>query len=313
MKAIRISNKVPELVDVPSPEHVPPDHVRVKIVSSSICGSDLHLIDLGFAEGMVLGHEFAGATPDGTHVAVEPMLHCGVCDPCGDGLRGMCTGESALLGVMADGGMTEEIVVPISTLVELPASIDIANASLVEPLAVASHAVRRAALEAGDRILVIGAGPIGLAVAALLAGHGVSCDITARHPHQQAAAEMLGASLDATDGYDVVIDAVGSTDSIKQAVRSLRVRGRLVMVASFWEPVTVDMGILMKEIDFFSSMTYGGIVPNRDFDIAARILASNPTIADALITHRFPLDGATEAFATAADRAAGAIKVVFNL
>ncbi len=313
VKAIRVTNKTPELVDLPRIDNVPPDHVRVDIVSSSICGSDLHLIDLGFAEGRVLGHEFAGRTPDGTAVAVEPMLHCGTCAPCNDGLRGMCSGESALMGVMVDGGMATEIVVPTSALVELPSGIDIANASLVEPLAVATHAVLRSNLKSDERVLVLGAGPIGLATAAVLADREHACDISARHAHQQEAAVRLGASIEVADGYDVVIDAVGSTDSIRQAVRLLRPRGRLVMVASFWEPVSVDMGFLMKEIDLRSSSMYGGIPPQRDFDVAARTLANNPAIVDALITHRFPLDGATEAFETAANRAAGAIKVVFEI
>lgn len=311
-KAIRIVDKTPELVDLPRITDVPADHVRVKIVSSSICGSDLHMIDMGIVEGLVLGHEFAGITPDGTAVAVEPVLSCGACSPCDDGLRLMCP-DHALLGVRVDGGMATEAVVPTSTLVELPSGIDIATASLVEPLAVATHAVRRGELAANERVLVIGAGPIGLATAAVLNGMGFSCDITARHPHQQEAATKLGASLDISDGYDVVIDAAGTTDSIRQAVQLLRTRGRLVMVATFWEAVSVDLGILMKEVDLYSSMGYGGAVPDRDFDAAARTLAANPAIADALITHRFPLDGATEAFATARDRAAGAIKVVFDI
>ena len=312
MKAIRISEKVPEFVDIDPVTDVPPGHVRVKVVSSSICGSDLHLIDMGFAEGQVLGHEFAGLTPDGTAVAVEPVANCGTCDPCGDGLRMMCTG-STLYGVTSNGAMAEEIVVPTSALVELPAGVDIANASLVEPLAVATHAVRRANIQSGERVLVVGAGPIGLATVAVLTGMGIASSCAARHPHQQAAAESLGASLEVDRGYDVVIDAAATTGSIAESIRALRVRGRLVVVGTFWDPVQVDVGILMKEIDLYSSMAYGGTAPDRDFDHAARLLAENPAIASALVTHRFPLEAAAEAFATAADRSSGTIKVVFDV
>lgn len=312
VKAIRVTDSKPTFVEMPRIQEVPTGHVRVSVVSSSICGSDLHMIKMGIVEGLVIGHEFAGRTPDGTAVAVEPMLHCGACGLCDDGLRMLCA-DHALLGVRNDGGMATEVVVPTSMLVELPSGIDIASASLVEPLAVATHAIRRGALSDGERVLVIGAGPIGLATAAVLGGMGIACDITARHSHQQNAASMLGASLDIGDGYDVVIDAVGTTSSFAQAVQLLRPRGRLVMVATFWDPVSVDLGILMKEVDVFSAMGYGGKAPDRDFDSAARTLANNPVIAEALITHRFPLDGATEAFATAADRAGGAIKVVFDI
>ncbi len=311
-KAIRIVDKKPELVTLDRVADVAEGHVRVEVVSSSICGSDLHMIEMGIVEGLILGHEFAGRTPNGTAVAIEPLQHCGACVMCEDGLRGLCP-DHALLGIRLDGGMATEVVVPSSMLVEVPRGVDLKNASLVEPLAVATHAVRRADLASGERVAVIGAGPIGLACTAVLAAVGFDSDSSARHPHQQDAAARLGASLDVSDGYDVVIDAVGSSKSVRQAIRILRPRGRLIMVAAFWEPVSIDMGILMKEVDFFSAMGYGGIAPDRDFDMAARILGENPTIADALVTHRFPLDGATEAFATAADRAAGAIKVVFDV
>lgn len=312
-KAIRIIDGQPQLVDLPRVDDVPADHVRVKVVSSSICGSDFHLIDMGIAEGLVLGHEFAGTTPDGTAVAVEPIKHCGHCASCDDGFRSSCTGDTALLGVSTDGGMATEVVVPATTLVELPGGVDVSVASLVEPLAVATHAVNYGELKGGERVLVLGAGPIGLATAAILAERGVPCDISARHPHQQEAAEMLGATLNVRDGYDVVIDAVGSSGSIGEAVQALRPRGRLVVVGTFWDPVSIDVGIQMKEIRLIPSMTYAGLAPNRDFDTAARALANNPLIAEALITHRFPLDGAADAFEVARDRAAGAIKVVFDV
>ncbi len=312
MKAIRISEKTPELVDIEPVADVPSGQVRVKVVSSSICGSDLHMIEKGFAEGRVLGHEFAGLTPDGTAVAVEPVANCGTCGPCGQGLRVMCTGAT-LFGVAADGAMAEEVVVPTSALVELPDGVDVANASLVEPLAVATHAVRRAAIAPGERVLVVGAGPIGLATVAVLSGMGIQATCAARHPHQQTAAESLGASLEVGDGYDVVIDAAATTGSIRDSVRSLRIRGRVVVVGTFWDPVEIDLGILMKEVDLYSSMAYGGTAPDRDFDHAARLLGENPSIASALVTHRFPLDGAAEAFATANDRSSGTIKVVFDV
>ncbi|NNE73571.1 MAG: alcohol dehydrogenase catalytic domain-containing protein [Acidimicrobiales bacterium] len=310
MRAVRVDDGQPRVVEVDAPQG---DGVLVSVVASSICGSDLHLIDAGFAEGRVLGHEFAGRTPDGTEVAIEPILGCGVCPPCEAGQRPHCDDGPTLMGVFADGGMAEQVMVAASCLVPLPGGIDLATASLVEPLAVAEHALNRAGVAVGHDVLVIGAGPIGLAAAAVLAHRDISTTVSARHDHQRAAADRLGAGAEVADGYDVVIDAVGTTASLEEAVQRTKPQGRIGMVASFWDPVEVSMALCMKEVEIVPAMMYGGVAPQREFDEAARVLAANPEIAPSLITHRFPLDGAGEAFAAARDRAAGAIKVVFDV
>lgn len=310
MKAIRIEGGKPQWVDIPVPEG---PGVRVDVVSASICGSDLHMMKAGMVEGLVLGHEFAGTTPDGTPVAVEPVVSCGECMACSAGDRPFCENGTSIVGVSLQGGMAESVVVPEATLVKLPSGTDLRSASLVEPLAVAVNGVDRARVAAGERVLIIGAGPIGLAVAAILGARGIAVDISARHPHQQASAERLGASLEISDGYDVVMDAVGTTASIAEAVSRLRPRGRIGLVGTPWEPAAVDMGACMKEVEILTAVMYGGNPPNRAFDEAARVLAEGPEIPGALITHRFPLEAASEAFDAAADRAAGAIKVVFEV
>lgn len=155
MKAIKVIDRKPELVDVPEPRG---DDVRVKVVSSSICGSDLHMMEMDFFGDTIIGHEFAGITPDGRAVAIEPLTGCGHCGFCGEGHTIHCEHGFSLMGVLADGGMAEYVEVPAASLVELPSGIDIRNASLIEPLAVAVHGVDRARIREGDRVLVIGAG-----------------------------------------------------------------------------------------------------------------------------------------------------------
>lgn len=316
MKAIRIQDSQPTLVDTPEIE---PDvgDVKVKIASVGICGSDLHMIDVGMAEGRVLGHEIAGHLPDGTAVAIEPFGSCGHCGPCDDGIRHRCVSGVKLFGVMADGGMAEYLTVPEAALVRLPDGIDVADASLVENLAVAVHAMNRARLEAGDRIAIVGAGPIGLAAAAVLTRSGFDVSIGARHEHQSVAADLLGVPVidddqAAADGFDVVFDAVGSTGSLQESVRRVRYGGRIVAVGSFWEPVTLDFGILMQEAELIPAMMYASTPDGREIDRAAAVLAEVPQLGDALITHRFPLDAGPEAFVAARDRSAGAIKVVLE-
>src|SRR5262245_30278458 len=158
MKAVRAHDRSVEVVDVPRPDG---DGVRVKIRAAGICGSDLHLVDTGFSLGHTLGHEMAGITPDGTAVAIEPILPCGKCANCTRGTYNLCDlVPGILIGVSHDGGMAEEIVVPERSLVPLHPAVPVENASLVEPLAVVVHGLRRAGLHGGERVAVIGGGSI---------------------------------------------------------------------------------------------------------------------------------------------------------
>ena len=288
------------------------DGVLVKVASVSICGSDLHMIQRGWAEGAVLGHEFAGTTPDGKAVAVEPVFGCGGCSLCDEGYNALCA-QSTFIGSAVAGGMAEYVEVPESTLVPLPNGLPLGVASLVEPMAVAFHGLNQARVAASDRVLVVGAGAIGLAVAAALKSRGISCDIVARYPAQRAVAAALGANPQPGEGYDVAIDAVGNTSSVADCVQRVKPRGRIGMVGCFWDPTEVPMTFCAKEQEMIASFTYKCRRPGRTFEEAVSALAADPSIADTLVTHRFPLEGADEAFATAADRSSGAIKVVFDI
>lgn len=291
------------------------DDVIVDVISSGICGSDLHLLETGLVEGRVMGHEFAGTTPDGRFVAIEPLRSCGQCAACDHGERNLCLNGYESFGIAIDGGFAEQVSVPADALVALPSGVAVSDACLVEPLAVAVHAVRRSRITASDRVAIIGAGPIGLATVAILNAAGITADIAARYPPQQVAAERLGAvPVDSTDGgaYDVVFDAVGTTNSLTQSVTAVRPQGTVTMVGTFWEPVSMDVSMCLKEVDLVMSMMYGRTATGRDVDAAGAALAAHPEVAEVMITHRFPLDGAEEAFAVAADKSAGAIKVVLE-
>ena len=195
----------------------------------------------------------------------------------------------------------------------LPNGLPLGVASLVEPMAVAFHGLNQARVAASDRVLVVGAGAIGLAVAAALKSRGISCDIVARYPAQRAVAAALGANPEPGEGYDVAIDAVGNSSSVADCVQRVKPRGRIGMVGCFWDPTEVPMTFCAKEQEMIASFTYKCRRPGRTFEEAVSALAADPSIADTLVTHRFPLEGADEAFATAADRSSGAIKVVFDI
>lgn len=309
MRAVRCHDGHPVVVDVDPPVG---EGVRVTVASAGICGSDLHLLDLGLP--LTFGHEVAGTLSDGTPVAVEPLAPCGVCPACTAGDHARCVlGPAIVLGVGLDGGMADEVLVPESALARLPGGVALADASLVEPLAVAVHGVRRGGVGGGRRVAVVGGGTIGQMALVAAQAAGAVVDLEARHDRQREASARLGAG-EVEGLYDVVVEAAGSASALARAVDLARPGGTVVLLGSYWDgDVTMPgLAVTMKEVTLVPSTMYGRVGPSRDIDVAATILGARPDLADAVITHRFPLDAAAEAFAVAADRAAGAIKVVLE-
>ena len=288
------------------------DGVRVRVVSAGVCGSDLHMAAMGFPP-VTLGHEIAGVLDDGTAVAIEPLAGCGECDGCRAGHEQRCREFlQRVYGMARDGGMADEIVVAPRCVIALPKAIQPTDAALIEPLAIAVHGFNRAAIVPDERVLVVGGGSIGLNALAVARHRGGSADLAARHGHQIAAGEALGAGTTPGDDYDVVIDAAGTQSSIEEAIRRLRPGGRVLLLGSWWSPVKLGPELALKEITLFPSSMYGHHHGAREFSEAVDVLAARPDLAATLITHRFSLDDAAEAFRVAGDRAAGAIKVVIH-
>ena len=310
MRAVRNTERGIEVVELPAPER---KGVRVRVRAAGICGTDLELVRLGPLP-FTLGHEVGGLTDDGTPVVVLPLEYCGTCDRCLAGQTAQCRSAMAgMYGLGADGAMADEMVVREDTLVCLPDGLDVRDASLVEPVAVALHAAHRAELREGQSVAVVGAGTIGLLCAAVAGGIGCDVSIAARHPVQQSAAEKIGARVGADGPHDVVFEAAGTESAFSQAVDLCERGGTIVLVATSWRPVTVSfMAAQLAETTLVPAIVYGHHGGARELDTAAEILARHPEIPPALITHRFPLDDAAEAFRVAADRAAGAIKVVLE-
>lgn len=291
------------------------DGVRIRVRSAGICGSDLHLIEAGVVEAaaVTLGHEVAGITDDGTAVAIEPLAPCGTCGPCAGGEYNLCrAGGAMLFGIGRDGGMADEMWVPARTLVPLPAGIDVRDASLVEPLAVVVHSFRRAGVRSGQRVAVIGGGTIGLCAVAVGRALGCEVGLAARHDHQRAAGERLGAS-EVSGEYDVVIEAAGSETALASAVHFAKPSAQVVIPGIYWGPVALPgLAMCLKQVSLCPTTLYGRHAGGRDVDNAAALLAATPALAPTVVTHRFPLDAAVEAFDTAASRSEGAIKVILE-
>ena len=311
MRAVRHTENGIEVLDLPSPDAAD-GRVRVHVRSAGICGSDLHMLSWG-PMPVTLGHEISGHLDDGTPAAVWPLVPCGRCDRCDAGEVTQCRrAVSQSYGIGRDGGMADEMVIEQSCVVPLPDGLDVAHGSLVEPIACSLHALRRAGLRGDERVAVVGAGAIGLAAVGVARAAGCVVDVVARHDAQRAAAARIGAGTEPEGEYDVVVDAAGTDSALEMCFGLLRPGGTVALVASYWEPVTFPQFFSIKEPIVVGSNMHGHDENGRDMDAAARVLADNPEIASAMVTHRFPLDRAADAFTVAADRASGAIKVTLE-
>ena len=310
MRAVRGENGSVCVVDVPPPSG---DGVRVKIRAAGICGSDLHMIEHGATMGFTLGHELAGELSDGRSVAIEPLAPCETCACCRAGDYNLCGSAPQLIfGIMRDGGMSDELLVPPRCLVPLPSGIAVRDASLVEPLAVAVHGFRMIGLRGGQRVAVVGGGSIGLCAVAAARFAGAEVSLEARYDRQREAGERLGATP-ISGTYDVVVECAGSDSAVQRICELGRPGATLVLLSVYWAPLALPgLPLMMKELRIQPSSMYGRTATGRDIEAAAALLASNPEIPGAIITHRLPLDAAAQAFDIARDRKSGAIKVVLE-
>ena len=306
MRAVRRRDGLAEVVDAPEPGH---DGLLLMVETAGICGSDIHMLGLGSSD-VILGHEFGGRLPDGRRVAVRPIGRCGACDACRSYQANVCSDAFARFqGGAIDGGFAERVRVEPDTVFPMFDGQTAGAAALVEPLAVAVHGVRRAELQPGASIAVIGAGSVGLATVAVLVDFGFDVHVDARYDHQKSAVEALGGRVGVDGRFDVVFDAVGSQSAFDTALRSCRSGGDLVELGVFWDPVTMGAEVVLREITLRPAVFYTHQHDGSDFQTAIDVLHRSPYIEDVMVTHRFSLDEAAEAFRVAADRRSGALKV----
>jgi threonine dehydrogenase-like Zn-dependent dehydrogenase len=361
--------------DVSEPVSVRAGNMIVRPEAVGICGSDFHLYsgDLGALSGVagfyprVQGHEVSAIVEDpgdggadagadgwadgwavapGERVAVWPLLACGSCYPCRSGRSNACV-SLRLIGVHLDGGLQQRLEVPASALFPV-GDLDPDCTAFIEPVSVAVHALARSRLRAGEQVVVIGAGPIGLAtvLAAVAAGARVlSIDpvqtrralaqrLGAEHaiwsapaeagpakaglaevgPAEAALAEagLAEAVRDWTNGEGppLVVETSGEARVLPQAMEMVSSAGRVVVVGMSSGTAVVRPGAFPeKEIDVIgSSCATAG-----DFRAAVRLVSAHSASLAALFSHHFPLARAAEAFELAMSRSPDAIKVVVRV
>ena len=321
--------------EVPVPEPGPED-VLLRVSRCGICGSDLHWYHGVIPVPRVCpGHEISAVVADvgsavrgvkpGDRVAVEGIRTCGVCAYCQSSDYELCR-NVGMIGMTVPGGFAEYLATSARHLFAIPASVDDEVAQLTEPLAVSVHALRLAGIEMGQRVLVLGAGTIGLtAIAAARAGGAGEILATAKRPQQRAAALALGANqvFDPQSSgdlfsycfdhpVDVVVETVGGpSQTLGDAITCVRPGGAIAILGVFMMPVEFNaLFVMMKEVRIVGSLCYGRRDGRADFDIALDILSrEGDRMRQHMVTHRFPLTEIDAAFRAANDKTTGSIKV----
>lgn len=290
------------------------DCTLIRVSHAGICGSDI-TIYTGYhpraKAPLVMGHEFSGYIASenpqfamGELVSVYPYVGCGHCAPCERGEEHTCA-SLRLIGIDCDGGMAEYVAVPNKYIRALPKGITPKLAAFVEPIGVAVHAVRRAEYQGGDSVFLLGAGPIGLAVAITLTAFGANPIICEMNEDRLALARSLGftcikgdASLEdklaptGGAGYDHVFDCAGVQAVAETLPDLVRVGGRITIVAGYKKPPTMNFqkGMMREfEIRFVRNCA------RKDFDIAARLVCTEERYK-ALINNVLPPEMAEEGY-----------------
>ncbi|MEV7870742.1 NAD(P)-dependent alcohol dehydrogenase [Streptomyces sp. NPDC088124] len=293
-----------------------PDDVLVTVDAVGVCGSDMHYFTSGrngrneLRRPTVLGHEASGvisakgsavALDVGTRVAVEPAVGCGSCPTCRSGRYNLCPVGTCLGSPPTDGTFAEHIVTTARAVHPLPDAIPLEVGSLVEPLAVAVWAVRRAGVEFGDRVLVTGAGPIGILVAQVARAAGASeVIVTDVNDARLAQALKLGASsvvntaeqeLDLT-GADRLLECSAHPAALRQGLATLRPAGRAIVVGQ--APPSVD-GLPLAHLQRWEIELSTAFRSAHAFPTAIALVAEGRVDLAGVLTGRFPLDRAVDA------------------
>jgi 2-desacetyl-2-hydroxyethyl bacteriochlorophyllide A dehydrogenase len=313
-----------ETREVPRPQ-VPDGWALVEVACTGICGTDLailHGTHPRARHGLIPGHEIAGhvvvaapgGPPVGALVVVEPLIWCGRCRACRAGATHVCR-NLGLFGIDTPGGLAELVALPPQVLHEVPAGIDPHLAALVEPLAVAVHAVDRSGLRPGDVAAITGAGPIGV-LTALVARHAGARAVVLSEPSatRRDVVRSLGLTVvpegrsltDVTleltegEGADVTFDAAGHPGVAPELTSATRVLGTIVVVAVHKEPVPLDLrAVCFKELTIRGVRVY----TSADVRHAIELVADDVLGLATLPTRTYPLAEAAAAFEAASSAA----------
>lgn len=312
--------------------------VLIRVASAGVCGSDLHLFRGTHAfrkPPAILGHEVAGEVVEigkavsrikvGDRVTVEPHLGCGSCAFCKKNLVNICDHKSAPGTPAWIGTFAEYFNAPEKTVYKVADTVSYASATMIEPLAVAVHALRRVTVPERECLVILGAGTIGLlalVVARQLGYEKVVCTDTA--PFNRRMAEQFGATLSlnpleedvaarvkaltAGRGADVALVAAGAPNIVDQASACVKKRGEVGIIAMITKEIPVyTYSFVFNEQTMFGSMTY----ETKDFKEACDLVNGGLDL-DAFITQRMDLAHAQEALDVLSQKKEDVVKVLIE-
>ena len=316
--------EIPELRD---------DWVQLAVTAVGICGTDLHIKNgaLGSPAGIRPGHEVAAVIDkcgsdvqlaSGTAVVVEPVLGCGGCIHCQSGCPNRCPTKD-FFGYSLPGGLAEIMQVPASLVQPVESKLAPGISALSEPMGICVRGARRASVQPGQKVAILGAGSIGLlSILSAYEAGAKEVAISARHPHQQELAHSFGASAvyansdellkeNGDQYFDLVIETVGgSASTLAEAILMARTGGTILLLGAFLdEPTIPALRFMTHELTLVSSNCHGHDGEKSDLLQATELVRKKADLLEALVSHRFALDQVAEAFAVAEDKSQGAVKV----
>ena len=323
-----------ELLDIPPVGDPGLGEVVVGVEAAGICGSDVHIYDWsgGYefivpAMPVTLGHEFSGqvrrAGPGveaprlGSSVVVIPSVTCGICQACISGDTAACLDRRGI-GMTRDGGFAAEVLVPACNCLVLPEGFDPVIAALTEPMVIGARAVSVGGVAPGDRVLIMGPGTIGQAIA-LMARAAGAAEVMVGGADDRLRLDVLrrlgfDAVHDIRDGaledfagrrrFDVVFEATGVPQVVQQGLGLLRREGVLVVAGIHPHPANLDLNTLVREQQQLRGSQRG---KRRDWLRAFDFVVAQGDRLSPMVTHRLPLDRALEGFELARRKAASKV------
>jgi 2-desacetyl-2-hydroxyethyl bacteriochlorophyllide A dehydrogenase len=296
--------------------------VRVKVAYCGLCGTDLHVyhgnMDARVGSHRIIGHEMSGTVEAvgadigdltaGDNVVIRPLVACHQCPACQRGHSHICQ-NLKFLGLDSDGALQQRWTVPRHTVHKLPVSLSLRDAALVEPVAVACHDVTRSRLSAGEDVLVIGGGPIGILIGMVAKQQGGNVTISEVNAHRLDMAKDMGfKTLDPTQcnvgetlyretgnkGADVIFEVSGTQPGVDCMTEAAAARARIVMVAIHSSAPKVDLfKFFWREIELFGARVY----TSDDFEMAIDLIARGAIDCNSVITDIQGLDKVGEVLA----------------
>ena len=307
------------------------DEMLVRVRAVGICGSDLHWFHKGnigdarLDKPLILGHEFSGVTESGERVAIDPAIPCDQCEWCKKGHPNLCANLTFAGHDIQDGGLREFISWPQKCLYRLPDSLSDSDGAMLEPLGIAIHSVDLANIKLGMRVGVLGCGPIGLLIIQLAKLSGAAQIIaTDKLAHRVEAAKSFGASQAflvedrgeleemraavKKQGVDVAFEAVGEQEVVDDAFAAVLPGGKVILAGipdddktSFSASSARRKGLTIKLVRRMK----------HTYPRAIELVSQGHVDVRSLVTHRFPLTQAVEAFDVAARREG--LKVIIEM